>query len=52
MLGITNGLIQRQNKGLTPGPSPNPSAISDQAADLTKGAIRVPVLEQTKQNNV
>ncbi|KAJ5897837.1 hypothetical protein N7504_008125 [Penicillium tannophilum] len=45
VLGITNGLIQRQNKGeFTPGPSPNPAPIGDQAADLAKGAVRVPVL--------
>ncbi|CAG8125952.1 unnamed protein product [Penicillium salamii] len=52
VLGITNGLIQRQNRGLTPGPSPIPSAISDQAADSSKGAIRVPVLEPVKQNDI
>ncbi|KAJ5747391.1 uncharacterized protein N7511_009087 [Penicillium nucicola] len=40
VLGITNGLIQRQNKvDRTPGPSPNPSALSDTAA----GAVKVPV---------
>ncbi|KAJ5423929.1 Glycerophosphoryl diester phosphodiesterase [Penicillium cf. griseofulvum] len=48
VLGITNGLIQRQNKGeRTPGPSPNPSAVSDQAADIT-----VPALERVKQTNL
>ncbi|KAJ5546246.1 hypothetical protein N7494_003831 [Penicillium frequentans] len=45
VLGITNGLIQRQNKGeFTPGPSPNPAPIGDQAADSAKGAVQVPVL--------
>lgn len=43
VLGITNGLIQRQNKGeRTPGPSPIPEPVADNAA------IRVPVLEQVK----
>ncbi|KAJ5433155.1 uncharacterized protein N7458_012311 [Penicillium daleae] len=46
VLGITNGLIQRQNKGeRTPGPSPIPAPVAD------KAAIRVPVLEQVKPNN-
>ncbi|KAJ5966493.1 hypothetical protein N7481_013207 [Penicillium waksmanii] len=46
VLGITNGLIQRQNKGeRTPGPSPNPTPVGDKG-----GAIRVPVLEQAKKN--
>ncbi|KAJ6102519.1 hypothetical protein N7486_004946 [Penicillium sp. IBT 16267x] len=44
VLGITNGLIQRQNRGDTPGPSPNPVPIGDQAADSAKGTVRVPVL--------
>lgn len=45
VLGITNGLIQRQNKGeRTPGPSPIPAPVAD------KAAIRVPVLEQVKSN--
>ncbi|KAF7715586.1 Glycerophosphoryl diester phosphodiesterase [Penicillium ucsense] len=45
VLGITNGLIQRQNKGeRTPGPSPIPAPVAD------KSAIRVPVLEQVKPN--
>ncbi|KAJ5098385.1 hypothetical protein N7532_005386 [Penicillium argentinense] len=45
VLGITNGLIQRQNKSeRTPGPSPNPMPVGD------KGAIRVPVLEPTKKH--
>ncbi|KAJ6005833.1 hypothetical protein N7451_003777 [Penicillium sp. IBT 35674x] len=45
VLGITNGLIQRQNKGeYTPGPSPNPAPIGDQAADSAKGAVQVPIL--------
>ncbi|KAJ5803003.1 uncharacterized protein N7503_005453 [Penicillium pulvis] len=45
VLGITNGLIQRQNKGeFTPGPSPNPAPIGDKAADSAKGAVQVPVL--------
>ncbi|KAJ5312428.1 hypothetical protein PENANT_c027G00120 [Penicillium antarcticum] len=40
VLGITNGLIQRQNKvDRTPGPSPNPSALSDTAA----GTVKIPV---------
>ncbi|CAI7675083.1 unnamed protein product [Penicillium manginii] len=46
VLGITNGLIQRQNKGeRTPGPSPNPTPVGDKG-----GSIRVPVLEQAKKN--
>lgn len=46
VLGITNGLIQRQNKGeRTPGPSPIPEPVAD------KAAIRVPVLEQVKPEN-
>ncbi|KAJ5697705.1 SPX N-terminal [Penicillium malachiteum] len=49
VLGITNGLIQRQNKGeRTPGPSPHPLPVGDQAADSARGAIRVPILETTK----
>ncbi|KAI2789760.1 hypothetical protein POX_d05257 [Penicillium oxalicum] len=45
VLGITNGLIQRQNKGeRTPGPSPIPAPVAD------KSAIRVPILEQVKPN--
>lgn len=46
VLGITNGLIQRQNKGgRTPGPSPLPAPVADEAA------IRVPVLEQVKTDS-
>lgn len=53
VLGITNGLIQRQGKGdRTPGLSPKPSAISDQAADSAKGAVTVPTLERTNQKNL
>lgn len=53
VLGITNGLIQRQGKGdRTPGLSPNPSAVSDQAADSAKGTVTVPALERTNQNNL
>ncbi|KAJ5558705.1 SPX N-terminal [Penicillium sp. DV-2018c] len=53
VLGITNGLIQRQNKGeRTPGPSPNPAAVSDHDADAAKGPVRVPVLEQMKQTHL
>ncbi|KAJ5945871.1 hypothetical protein N7454_002710 [Penicillium verhagenii] len=49
VLGITNGLIQRQNRGeMTPGPSPSPTPVGDQAADSAKGAIRVPVLNGAK----
>lgn len=45
VLGITNGLIQRQNKSeRTPGPSPNPTPVGD------KGAIKIPILEQAKKN--
>ncbi|KAJ5674591.1 uncharacterized protein N7477_004525 [Penicillium maclennaniae] len=45
VLGITNGLIQRQNKSeRTPGPSPNPAPVGD------KGAIRIPILDQAKHN--
>ncbi|KAJ5654077.1 hypothetical protein N7490_001080 [Penicillium lividum] len=52
VLGITNGLIQRQNRGdFTPGPSPKPAPVGDQAADSTKGAIRVPVLNGAKNSN-
>jgi glycerophosphodiester phosphodiesterase len=39
VLGITNGLIQRR--------SPNPSAVSDLAADIT-----VPALERVKQSTL
>ncbi|KAJ5782937.1 SPX N-terminal [Penicillium paradoxum] len=53
VLGITNGLIQRQNRSeRTPGPSPNPSAISDNAADAMKGSVSLPVLEQVKQSHL
>ncbi|KAJ5106974.1 hypothetical protein N7456_003649 [Penicillium angulare] len=46
VLGITNGLIQRQNKSeRTPGPSPNPAPVGDQ------GAIRVPILENKRGNS-
>jgi glycerophosphodiester phosphodiesterase len=45
VLGITNGLIQRQNKSeRTPGPSPNPVPVGD------KGAIRIPTREKSEQN--
>ena len=45
VLGITNGLIQRQNKSeRTPGPSPNPYPISDGGT-----TISVPVLEAKKK---
>jgi hypothetical protein len=45
VLGITNGLIQRQNKSeRTPGPSPNPVPVGD------KGAISIPIVEQSKHN--
>lgn len=44
VLGITNGLIQRQNKGeRTPGPSPIPVPVGDSAT------MRVPLLENVKQ---
>ncbi|KAJ5086536.1 hypothetical protein NUU61_007843 [Penicillium alfredii] len=43
VLGITNGLIQRQNKSeRTPGPSPNPAPVGDNAADVAKDAVPVP----------
>ncbi|KAJ6113206.1 hypothetical protein N7512_008530 [Penicillium capsulatum] len=52
VLGITNGLIQRQSKNeRTPGPSPNPHPVGDQDADSTKGAITVPILEQAKKKS-
>ena len=45
VLGITNGLIQRQNKSeRTPGPSPNPYPIGDGGT-----TISVPVLEAKKK---
>lgn len=45
VLGITNGLIQRQNKSeRTPGPSPNPAPVGD------KGAIKIPILDQAKKD--
>lgn len=45
VLGITNGLIQRQNKGeRTPGPSPSPLPVGDSPT------MRMPVLEQVKPN--
>lgn len=45
VLGITNGLIQRQNKGeRTPGPSPTPRPVDDSPT------MRVPVLEQVNSN--
>lgn len=53
VLGITNGLIQRQGKGdRTPGLSPNPSAVNDQEADSAKGAVTVPTLERTNQDSL
>ncbi|KAJ5246269.1 hypothetical protein N7468_001252 [Penicillium chermesinum] len=43
VLGITNGLIQRQSKsGLTPGPSPVSGPVSDQ------GTVKLPLLGQKK----
>lgn len=50
VLGITNGLIQRQNKGeRTPGPSPNPVPVGDNVADSVKGAVTVPILESVRR---
>lgn len=43
VLGITNGLIQRQNKSkLTPAPSPVPGPVGDQ------GTVKLPLLGQKK----
>lgn len=51
VLGITNGLIQRQNKGeRTPDPSPNPAPVGDHVADSTKGAIQVPTLDPAQKH--
>ncbi|KAJ5620434.1 Glycerophosphoryl diester phosphodiesterase [Penicillium lagena] len=53
VLGITNGLIQRQNRGeRTPGPSPNPHPISDRAASSLADAMKETSLNQADKKSL